>query len=77
MGDATQLINISRSSESDRPEATLKITKFGTFTANFRELPPSIPPEYRLLFMSVLLTSIASLVTSLITAWYGPRRKDR
>jgi hypothetical protein len=32
--------------KSDEPEAKLNITKFGSFTANFKELPPPLPTEY-------------------------------
>jgi len=46
--------------KSDKPEATLNITKFGSFTANFKALPPSIPPEY-----------IATLFTVVVTAFVG------
>jgi YVTN family beta-propeller protein len=83
--NATQPIKISRPAsswdsfvaflgfQSDEPEARLNIAKFGTFTANFKELPPAIPSEYLLLFVSIFVTSIASL----LTAWFGPRRKDK
>ena len=46
--------------KSDKPEATLNITKFGSFTANFKALPPSIPSEY-----------IATLFTVVVTAFVG------
>ena len=31
---------------SDKPPENLVITEFGTFTANFREVPPAVPPEF-------------------------------
>ena len=34
-------LNIMR----DKPEATLNIAKFGSFTANFKPLPPPVPNE--------------------------------
>jgi hypothetical protein len=30
----------------DEPEAKLNVTKFGSFTANFKGLPPPLPAEY-------------------------------
>ena len=44
----------------DKPEATLAITKFGSFTANFKPLPPPVPAEY-----------IATLFTVVVTAFVG------
>ena len=44
----------------DKPEATLNISKFGSFTANFKSLPPPVPPEY-----------IATLFTVVVTAFVG------
>jgi YVTN family beta-propeller protein len=68
--NSSQILNVSQPAsivesirdffniKSDEPEATLKITKFGTFTANFKELPPPLPPEYWAVLFSVLITSI-------------------
>ncbi|MGH9980567.1 MAG: hypothetical protein ACRD6U_03315, partial [Nitrososphaeraceae archaeon] len=44
--------------QSEDPEAKLKITKFGTFTANFKELPPPLPPEYWGTLFGVLVSSV-------------------
>jgi len=49
----------------DKPEATLDITKFGNFTANFKVVPPPIPPEY----VATLFTVVA---TALIGSWLTP-----
>lgn len=69
-GNSTQTINISQSAsplesiadflgiKPEEPEARLNITKFGTFTANFKELPPPLPPEY----MATLFAVVALLV---------------
>ena len=58
MNNSSQIINVSRPAsnlesirnffnlQSSEPEAILNVTKFGTFTANFRELPPPVPSEY-------------------------------
>jgi YVTN family beta-propeller protein len=53
------------------PEARLNITKFGTFTATFKALPPSIPLEYQTVFASALL----AIVTGLLVKRYRPKRK--
>ena len=65
------IMKILQGNETVEPEAILNITKFGTFTATFKEVPPPVPQEYQILFISIFLTSIASLVT----AWFGSRRK--
>jgi len=49
----------------DKPEATLNITKFGSFTANFKALPPTIPPEY-------VATLFTVVVTALVGSWLIP-----
>jgi hypothetical protein len=41
----------------DKPESKLSITKFGNFTANFRALPPPIPPEYAATLFTVVATA--------------------
>jgi YVTN family beta-propeller protein len=52
------------------PEAILKITKFGTFTANFKELPPPLPPEYWATLFGVVVTAfIGSWLTPTIIRW--------
>ena len=48
----------------DKPEAKLKMTKFGTFTANFKALPPPIPPEY--------LIALFGIVAGSIVGWLSP-----
>ena len=32
--------------KSDEPEAKLNVKIFGSFTANFKELPPPVTPEF-------------------------------
>jgi hypothetical protein len=60
----------------DKPEATLNITKFGNFTANFRQLPPPIPPEYvATLFAVVASTLVGSWLTPTILAWRKAKRQ--
>ena len=71
--NASLIAKFLRADELVAPQATLNITKFGTFTAIFRELPPAVPQEYQILFVSVFLTSVASLVI----AWFGSRGKEK
>jgi hypothetical protein len=50
--------------KSDEPEAKLNITKFGSFTANFKELPAPVPTEY--------WTGLYTVVISSIVGWFIP-----
>lgn len=75
--NSTQLINVtSQSSFFDsildilhlRPSksaSTLNLTKFGSFTANFKALPPPIPLEY----VATLFTVVA---TAFVGSWLTP-----
>jgi YVTN family beta-propeller protein len=77
MNNATQLITLSSSPSTwdsilnffgikqNKPEATLNITKYGSFTANFKELPPPLPPEYWTTLFGFVLSSI-------VGAWFVP-----
>lgn len=44
--------------QQNRPTSKLNIAKFGNFTAIFKPLPPPMPPEYTLLIITVIVTSI-------------------
>ncbi|HSF52037.1 MAG TPA: YncE family protein, partial [Nitrososphaeraceae archaeon] len=46
-------------------DPTFKVTKYGTFTANFKELPPPFPPEYWLALFGVIVSSI-------VGSWFIP-----
>ena len=75
-GNSTQLIKFSSPPsiwdsildflhmKPDKPEATLNITKFGSFTANFKALPPPIPSEY--------LIALFGIVAGSIVGWLSP-----
>ena len=55
---------------SYEPESILKITKYGSFTANFRELPPPLPSEYWVTLFGVVVTAfISSWLTPTIIGW--------
>lgn len=49
----------------DRRESKLIVTTFGNFTANFKELPPPIPPEY-------VATLIGVVATAFVGTWLTP-----
>ena len=54
----------------DKPESTLNITKFGSFIANFKALPPPIPPEYVATLFTVVATAfVGSWLTPTIIGW--------
>jgi YVTN family beta-propeller protein len=81
--NATQFIQYSSSSSStwgsildffgirqEKPEATLNVTKFGSFTANFKELPPPLPAEYwATLFGFVLTTGLGAWLIPSFVRW--------
>ena len=79
---STQIINVSRPAsilesvkdffyiKSEEPEAKLNITKFGSFIANFKELPPPLPKEYWATLFGVIVTAfISSWLTPTIIGW--------
>ncbi len=62
----------------DKPESTLNVTKFGSFTANFKELPPPIPGEYvATLFAVVISAFIGSWLTPSIIEWRRSRNQGK
>jgi YVTN family beta-propeller protein len=76
-GNSTQFLQFSSASNiwnsilsflnitSDKPEAVLNIAKFGSFTANFKALPPPVPAEY-------IATLFAVVVSALVGSWLIP-----
>ena len=62
----------------DKPEATLNITKFGSFTANFKPLPSPIRPEYVATLFTVVATAfIGSFLTPTIIGWRKAKKEGR
>jgi hypothetical protein len=62
----------------DKPEATLNITKFGSFTANFKALPAPIPPEYIATLFTVIATAfVGSRLTPTIIGWRKAKKEWR
>ena len=62
----------------DKPEATLNITNFGSFTANFKELPPPIPAEYMATLFAVIISAfIGSWLTLTLIEWRKTRNRGK
>ena len=60
----------------DKPESALNITKFGTFTANFKSLPPPIPPEYIAALFTVVVTAfVGTWLTPAVIAWRRAKKQ--
>jgi YVTN family beta-propeller protein len=89
-GGSTQLINFSNSAspfetildifgmKSKEPESTLNITKFGSFTANFKELPHPMPAEYwATLFGFVLTTGLGVWLIPSFVRWTSTKADTR
>jgi hypothetical protein len=59
---------------TDELEAKLNITKFGTFTANFKELPPAIPSEYLVPLYGIIASTIVGWSIPSIIGWAKSKR---
>jgi YVTN family beta-propeller protein len=60
----------------DKPESKLNITKFGSFTANFKALPPPIPPEYVATLFTVVATAfVGSWLTPAVIGWRKAKKE--
>jgi YVTN family beta-propeller protein len=51
------------------PSAELNVTQFGNFTANFRELPPTIPSEYWIPLYGIIASTIVGWSIPSIIGW--------
>ena len=63
--------------KTEEPEAKLNITKFGSFTANFKELPPPVPTEFWLQSYVLVGTVIAGLSIPSIVGWIKSKMDAR
>jgi YVTN family beta-propeller protein len=61
----------------DSKAATLNVTKFGTFIANFKELPPPLPPEFWAQMYAVIATVITALFIPSIVGWVKSKREAK
>jgi hypothetical protein len=55
--------------------ATFDVNRFGAFTANFKPVPPSIPPQYWTLIITLLITAIVGWSVPGIIGWIRVRTK--
>jgi YVTN family beta-propeller protein len=56
----------------------LNVNHYGIFTANFKESPPPLPPEYWGTLFGVIVTSlVATLFIPTITGWMKAKRQHR
>jgi YVTN family beta-propeller protein len=89
-GNSTRLLQVASSPsildsildffhmKPDKPEAILNITKFGSFTANFKALPPPVPAEYIATLFTVVITAfIGTWLTPTVIAWRKARNQGR
>jgi YVTN family beta-propeller protein len=92
-GNATQHIQVSRDASNwdsfvlavadffgdkpDEPESKLNVTKFGTFTANFKEAPPPLPQEFWAQMSVVIVTVITGLFIPSIVGWFKSKREAK
>jgi YVTN family beta-propeller protein len=56
------------------PEAKLNPTRFGNFTANFKEVPPPLPPEFWAQTYAVIGTVVTALFIPSIVSWFKSKR---
>jgi YVTN family beta-propeller protein len=62
----------------DKPESKLNITKFGSFTANFKALPPPIPSEYIATLFTVVATAfVGSWLTPTLMGWKKAKKEGQ
>jgi uncharacterized membrane protein len=57
--------------------ATFDITRYGTFTANFKAIPPPIPPEYWIPLYGIIVSSIVGWSIPSIIGWIKSKRQVR
>jgi YVTN family beta-propeller protein len=75
MDDRSIIMKSLQSNETAvKPEAKLNVTKFGTFTANFKELPPAFPPEYLIPLYGIIASTIIGWSIPSIIGWARSKR---
>ncbi len=56
--------------------ATFEVNRFGSFTANFKHLPPSVPPEFWPSLLTIVATAlIGSLLIPAGIGWFKAKRQ--
>lgn len=55
----------------------LTVNRYGVFTVNFKPLPPTIPPEYLYLIISVIVSSVIGWSIPNIFGWFKARKQHK
>jgi YVTN family beta-propeller protein len=53
----------------------LTVNRYGTFTANFKPLPPAIPQDFLYLLVGIILSSLFGWSIPSIAGWYKARKQ--
>ena len=72
--------NLPRNRNSSIPlysSGNLTVNRYGTFTVNFKPLPPTIPPEYSFLIISVIISSLIGWSIPSIIGWVKARTQRK
>jgi YVTN family beta-propeller protein len=72
-----QNLNPNSSLPLYEPSGSLIINRYGTFTANFKPLPPPIPPEYLAPLYGIIATSIIGWSWTSIIGWLIARTQRK
>src|SRR5215813_6842318 len=59
------------------PSATFDINKFGTFTANFKAVPPPVPPEYWIPLYGIIVSTVVGWSIPSIIGSVKAKRQGR
>jgi YVTN family beta-propeller protein len=62
---------------NDNSHLTLAFSQPGNLTANFRQIPPPIPPEYWVGLYGVMVSSIIGWFVPNIASWINAKRKKK
>jgi uncharacterized membrane protein len=57
--------------------ATFDINRFGTFTANFKAVPPPVPPEYWIPLYGIIVSTIVGWSIPTIIGWIKSKTQTR
>jgi YVTN family beta-propeller protein len=61
--------------KSNDPSATFDVNRFGTFTANFKTVPPPVPPEYWIPLYGIIVSTIVGWSIPSIIGWISTKRR--
>lgn len=63
--------NLNRNSTAPLGDSSgnLTVNRYGTFTANFKSLPPPIPPEYLLTLFGIMLGTFTPSILHVVNGW--------